>query len=174
MKTTYVVGNAMVLAAALAYSPVNADVIQSGATRSTSQAPVKKKTNYTSAAMAGTGVTLAYKISGALRVGSPITLNVELSSTADAEVKMTADQGLSMNPATPVLRVPAGQTVVQTLNVTPQADGLLYVNVFSTANGRFATKSIPINVGNVAKLQKSSDTEQITPSGERIKAITLP
>jgi hypothetical protein len=174
MKTTYVVGNAMVLAAVLAYSPVQADVMQSGAARTTTQAPLKKKTNYTNAAMAGTGVTLAYKISGALKVGSPVTLNVELSSTTDAEVKMTADRGLSMNPATPVLRVQAGQTLVQTLSVTPQADGLLYVNVFSTANGRFATKSIPINVGSIVKQQKSSDTTQTTPSGERIKAITLP
>jgi hypothetical protein len=174
MKTTYVIGNAMVLAAALAYAPVQADVSHSGAAHTTTPTAAKKKTNYTSTAMSGTGVTLAYKISGSLKVGSPITLNVELSSTAAAEVKMTADQGLSMNPATPVLRVPAGQTVVQTLSVTPQADGLLYVNVFSTANGRFATKSIPFNVGNLAKQQKASDTTQITPTGERIKAITLP
>ena len=148
--------------------------MQSGAARTATQTPVKKKTSYTSAAMGGTGVTLAYKISGTPKVGSPVTVNIELSSTTDAEVKMTADQGLSMNPATPVLRVPAGQTVVQTLNVTPQADGLLYVNVFSSANGRFATKSIPINVGTIAKQQKSSDNTQTTPSGERIKAITLP
>lgn len=174
MKTTYVIGIAMVLAATLACSLAQADVMQSGAARTATQTSVKKKTDYTSAAMAGTGVTLAYKISGALKVGSPVTLNVELSSTADAEVKMIADQGLSMNPATPVLRMPAGQTIVQTLSVTPQADGLLYVNVFSTANGRFATKSIPINVGTTAKQQKSSDTTQTTPSGERIKAITLP
>lgn len=174
MKTTYVIGSAMVLAATLACLPVQADVMQSGAARTATQTPVKKKTSYTSAAMGGTGVTLAYKISGTPKVGSPVTVNIELSSTTDAEVKMTADQGLSMNPATPVLRVPAGQTVVQTLNVTPQADGLLYVNVFSSANGRFATKSIPINVGTIAKQQKSSDNTQTTPSGERIKAITLP
>lgn len=174
METTYVIGSAMVLAATLAYSPAQADVMQSGAARTATQTPVKKKTSYTSAAMAGTGVSLAYKISGALKVGSSVTVNIELSSTTDAEVKITADQGLSMNPATPVLRVPAGQTVVQTVNVTPQADGLLYVNVFSSANGRFATKSIPINVGTIAKQQKSSDNTQTTPSGERIKAITLP
>jgi hypothetical protein len=174
MKTTYVIGKAMVLAATLVYLPVQADVAHSGAARSTAPHTAKKKTGFTSAAMSGTGVTLAYKITGALKIGSPVTINIELSSTTDAEVKMTADQGLSMNPATPVLSVAAGQTTAQTLSVTPQSDGLLYVNVFSTANGRFSTKSIPLNVGNTANPQKSTGTMQTTPAGERIKAITLP
>ncbi len=174
MKTTYVIGNAMVLALALTTLPAQADVSHSNAASTANPTAAKKKTDYTSSAMSGTGVTLAYKISGSLKVGSPVTVNVQLSSTTDAEVKMTADQGLSMNPATPVLRVPAGQTIVQTLSVTPQADGLLYVNVFSTANGRFATKSIPLTIGNIANQQKSSGATQITPGGERIKAITLP
>lgn len=173
MKTTYAIASALVWAAVAAL-PAQADVAKTSTAKATPQAATKKKADTTSAAMAGTGVTLAYVVNSTPAVGKPVTIDLELSATADADITMTADKGLAMNPASPALRVAAGQKVQQTITVTPQADGLMYVNVFSNGSGRFATKSIPLQVGDRTAQQKALSTVQTTPSGERIQTIRVP
>jgi hypothetical protein len=172
MKTTYAIASALVWAA-VATLPAQADVAKTNTTKA-SPVAASKKTDSVSASMAGTGVTLAYVVKGNAAVGTPLTIDLELTTTADADITMTADKGLSMNPASPALRVAAGQKVLQTLTVTPQADGLMYVNVFSNGSGRFATKSIPLQVGDRTAQQKALSTVQTTPSGERIQTIRVP
>lgn len=122
----------------------------------------------------GAGVVMSYKIEGTPVVGKPLTVSVSMSSTANAETTLTADNGLTLQDPAQVLRSVAGQKSQHVITLTPQAEGRFYVNLFSTAEGRSSASSFAVQVGNSQASLKSTVPVQVGPNGERVKVMPVP
>jgi len=68
--------------------------------------------------------------------------------------------------------LPRDRETTLELRVTPQADGVHYLDVFTTQNGRSSAQSVALKVGNAVAAMKRNGAAQTTPSGEKI--ISLP
>lgn len=169
----------MVLLAAAVVAPACADGARPGhareavtVTASAATKPVApRKTN-------GSGIEVQFRIDGTPRLGEalPITLSfVGITDPAGATVRFTADAGLSL-PAAYLSRLPLsrGQTApTLTVPVTPMAEGLAYLNVFTTQGGKTSANSVPVQVGK-ATASKPGGELKSTPSGDRILIVPVP
>jgi hypothetical protein len=171
MKTsTMVLGFLMVSFAVAAYA------CPPGHKHTSSKSAKATTSGYTTLAAkdGGAGVVMSYKIEGTPAVGKPLTVYVDMSSSANAETTLTADNGLVLQDPAQVLRSVAGQKSQHVITVTPQAEGRFYVNLFSTAEGRTSASSFAVQVGNSQTSLKSSVPVQVGPNGERVKVMPVP
>jgi hypothetical protein len=120
----------------------------------------------------GNGVALSYRIEGAAKVGSPLTIVIEMNSPRAAQVTLRAPEELQLSAPDQVLRSQAGQRAQHTITVVPQAEGRFYLNLFSVANNRAGASAIAVQVGSAKATQPApSGKVQVTPSGERIISV---
>jgi hypothetical protein len=119
----------------------------------------------------GNGVALSYRIEGAAKVGSPLTVVIEMNSPRAAQVTLRAPEELKLMTPGQVLQSQAGQRVQHTVTLVPQAEGRFYLNLFSVANNRAGASAIAVQVGAKATLPAPAGKVQVTPSGERIISV---
>jgi hypothetical protein len=120
----------------------------------------------------GNGVALSYRIEGVAKVGSPLTIVIEMSGPHAAQVTLRAPEELKLSAPGQVLQSQAGQRVQHTVTVVPQAEGRFYLNLFSVANNRAGASAIAVQVGSAKAMQPApSGKVQVTPSGERIISV---
>lgn len=128
----------------------------------------------------GSGVELSYTVPATLTAGQAAEVQLRFNDVKkdDASVKITAPAGVALASTTSNaalnadMVLPRGQTTVVTLQVTPSADGLQYLNVFTTQSGRSSAQSIPLQVGSSANKLEASGKPETTPAGEKV--ISLP
>lgn len=126
----------------------------------------------------GSGIELRYAVPSTLRPGEVAVVRLQLSGARsdDAKVEVRSDNPavqlrLAGQPITGAIALDRAGT--RTLDVEVSApDGLQYLNVFTTQEGRFSAHSIPLPVGTGAVQQKSNGIPATTPDGEKI--ISLP
>jgi hypothetical protein len=120
----------------------------------------------------GSGVTVAYRIEGTPAVGSPVTIRLQVSSSADAQLVFRSNEGLSL--ITPdLIETPAGANTEYTVSVVPAAEGRFYLNVFSIANGRPSASAIAVQVGNKTVQLKPAGKVMESSSGERVISVPV-
>ena len=125
----------------------------------------------------GSGVRLAYSVPS-MQPGRTSTVQLQFSGVqgADARVEWRAPEGASVTSAvagsSTGVALPRGQVTTLTLDVTPTADGMAYLDVFTTQNGRGSAQSVPLKVGSGKVFLKREGTLQTMPSGEAV--ISLP
>jgi hypothetical protein len=119
----------------------------------------------------GSGVALAYRIDGTPVVGSPLTIRIEIKSSADAQVTLKAEDGLLLSAPDHALGSQAGLRTEHAVTVVPQAEGRFYLNVFSSANGRSSASAIAVQVGKNVPQLKPAGQVQVTSTGERIISV---
>ena len=104
----------------------------------------------------GSGVAFQYKLLGKPTVGQALRISVlydGVTSTAGAKATLRADSGLTMDGSVQEKSLVRGvgkqaqQSNAQEISVTPTAEGLFYVNVFTEQAGRSAAAAIPVRVG---------------------------
>lgn len=142
------------------------------------EAKTKPKTTWVTAARKhnGSGVTVSYNVPKVLSAGQTATVQIRLSNVTknDASVKVTPPASVTMTGDASVLTgkaLPLGSTTL-TLQVTPSADGLEYLNVFTTQGGRTTAQSIPLQVGSAKAEVKNKNKVETTPEGEKV--ISMP
>jgi hypothetical protein len=150
------------LVALLAVFSVHADVSKLPKHHKTNAAVAKKKSTTVIQQAVGSGVTMSFTMSGKPQIGVPLTIVLDMVGTNDAKAVLTAGQGLSLNPASQEVVLPAGQSTQHTITVVPQIEGLLYVNAFFRSNGRASSTAIPVQVGNAEAQQKARSNAQAT------------
>jgi hypothetical protein len=120
----------------------------------------------------GSGVSVAYRIEGTPVVGNPVTIRLQVSSSADAQLAFRSNEGLSL--ITPdLIEAPAGANSEYTVTVVPAAEGRFYLNVFSIANGRPSASAIAVQVGNKAVQFKPAGKVMESSSGERVISVPV-
>lgn len=119
----------------------------------------------------GSGIDVSYRLEGEPAVGRATRIVIVLSGVTDAaqaSVRFAADPDLTLEgaggAATPL---PAGRTTTLTLSVVPQADGLRYLNVFTTQHGVTGSASIPVQAGDAAAARPAGKLGS-TPKGDKI------
>ena len=133
--------------------------------------PMRTKAN-------GSGIKLRYAVPASLQPGQPAVVRVELSNVrgADARLAWRAPEGASVSVrgggTVGSMALPVGQTTVVEFDVTPAADGMAYLDVFTSQGGRSTAQSLPLKVGSGQVLLKREGTVQTMPSGEKV--ISLP
>lgn len=171
----------LVLLAAAVAMPACADGAGAGHTRqagSTPTAPIAPLKAVAPRKANGSGIEVQFRIDGTPRLGEalPITLSfVGITEPSGATVRFTADAGLSL-PSAYLSKLPlaAGQPVpTMTVPVTPTADGLAYLNVFTAQGGATSANSVPVQVGRPAA-SKSSGELKSTPTGDKILIVPVP
>ncbi len=173
-KLTCVIG--LLAASALVATPALATVLQLDASGRTVKGAGKAGKNgfiTMNTQKSGSGVSLAYRIDGTPSLGSPLTILIQMSSTADAQLVLRAPQGLRLLQADQLLQSYAGQVAEHSVTVVPDVQGRHYISVFSFAHGRPSATSIPVQVGRGTVELKSGGTVKVTPSGERIISVPL-
>lgn len=128
----------------------------------------------------GAPVAMEFKTDSEPTLGAAIavTLGVTSASSADSlQISLTADDGLEISPDDAAVRftgVEPGIVQTHTVNVTPQRNGRLFINVFVTLDqsGQQAVRTfaIPLQVGPEAAPQEAPDVQG--EDAERI--ISLP
>jgi hypothetical protein len=119
----------------------------------------------------GSGVAMAYRIEGTPTVGSPLTIRITMASSADSQVTLRAEEGLTLSNPNQVLTALAGVPAEHTVIVVPLAEGRFYLNLFSLAAGRGSASSVAVQVGKGAAQLKPEGTVQVLPSGERVISV---
>ena len=122
----------------------------------------------------GSGVDVQYTVDGSPQVGRNTTVTIRFDGVVDpagAGVRLSADPGLTLSGSAD-LRLPAGEATTITVQVAPGAEGISYLNVFTTQNGLTSATSIPVRVGKVAPTMRSSGDLKKTPAGEPV--ISMP
>lgn len=126
----------------------------------------------------GSGVRLAYAVPAGLQPGQTGTVELRFSGVTadDARVEWRAPAGASVVSAqagsATSMALPPGQVTTISLDVTVAADGMAYLDVFTTQAGRGSAQSVPIKVGSGAVLLKREGAMQTGPAGEKV--ISLP
>ena len=121
----------------------------------------------------GSRVILQYKVGTAANAGLPITVNLTFSAVTDAaaSVRFTSDAGLRLLASDASVRLPLGSSELD-IRAVPDANGLFYLNVFTSQNGATSAVSIPVSVGNgKPKLDAMGETK---PSADGEKVISMP
>lgn len=119
----------------------------------------------------GSGVEMSYRIEGTPARGSPVIVHLTTSSRTDAQITLRSDEGLVVTNAGSVLLSAAGQVMQHRVEVTPRAEGRLYLYVESSANGRGSSNAIAVQVGKSEVLRKPSGSVQSMPGGERVISV---
>lgn len=124
------------------------------------------------------GIRLRYLVSPALQPGQLGIVKLQLSGVTgdDARVEWRAPAGSSWRGPEGVngtsMALPPGQVTTLVLEITPAADGMAYLDVFTSQGGRATAQSVPLKVGSGAPQLKREGTAQTTPGGEKV--ISLP
>jgi hypothetical protein len=128
------------------------------------------------------GISLRYKVSGQAVSGKPLSVELEFSgvSADDAQIQIRLDPALvpsatvGLQKSGDAFRLPLskGQVSAQGLTITPQADGMHYIQMQMTQSGRTSAASIAIRVGETPVATPTLGEVQTTPSGEKI--IVMP
>lgn len=124
----------------------------------------------------GSGIRVSYN-APAMQPGQTATVQLQFSGVTgdDASVVWRAPEGGSVSAAAPggasSMALPRGQVSTLTLQVTPGADGLAYLDVFTVQQGRGSALSVPLKVGSGAARLKREGTTMKTPSGEVVTAL---
>lgn len=127
----------------------------------------------------GSGIDVQFRIDGAARLGEPLPISLSFEGITDpsgARVRFTVDAGLTLPPAyTGEFALTGGASSAPTLTVPviPAADGLAYLNVFTTQHGVTSVSSVAVQVGKAAALKLRGDIKT-TPSGDRILTVPVP
>ncbi|WP_076997902.1 hypothetical protein [Variovorax sp. KK3] len=123
----------------------------------------------------GSGIAVQYRIDGEPQAGVavPVVLRFEgITAPAGGSVRFTGDGGLTIAGSSGSQALPAGQVTTITLQVATDADGIGYLNVFTTQNGATSATSITVQTSKApSALPKASGLKQ-TPEGDKI--ITMP
>lgn len=126
----------------------------------------------------GSGIVLRYDVPARLSVGqaAPVRLRFSRVSADDARVELKVPDGVSVTladgSAATSVALPRDRETTLELRVTPKNDGVHYLDVFTTQNGRSSAQSVALRVGSAAAAMKRNGAAQTTPSGERV--ISLP
>lgn len=120
----------------------------------------------------GSGVVLRYGVPSSIKVGEASTVRLELSNitSADGAQVEVRQAGGGTQLASYSLR--QGEVRNVDLAVPAQTDGMHYLDVFSTQDGRTSVQSVPLRVGSGKVALKTEGELQTTPSGEKI--IVMP
>jgi hypothetical protein len=121
----------------------------------------------------GSGIAVRYRVDGAVVAHQPIMITLIFDGVKNdaATVHFTADTELQFGDLSALVTLPQGSSQID-LRVTPQSDGLFYVNVFTSQAGATSVISVPVLSGSVdPKLRKLGESKPAA-GGERI--ISLP
>lgn len=125
----------------------------------------------------GSGVELRYRVLDTPEVGQPARVEVALARVTDpagASVKFSADSSLRLAGGAAPTRLPADETTTLTVTVVPQAEGLAYLNVFTTQRGLTSSTSIPIQTGAAKPASKKPGAGSLQETPEGAKILVLP
>lgn len=132
----------------------------------------------------GTGVVLRYGVPATVQPGQTGNVTLLLSNITapeGAQVRVVAESpslrvvpagGTAMRQLEQATTLSAGEAHQMDLQVSADTDGMYFVNVFVSQQGRSSAYSIPVKVGRGTLKLKQEGTAQTTPSGEKI--ISLP
>ncbi len=126
----------------------------------------------------GSGIRLEYSVPTTFSPGRTGTVQLRFSGVTadDARVEWRAPAGGSVSSAAlgaaTSLALPRGEVTTVLLDVTPAADGMAYLDVFTSQGGRTSAQSVPLKVGSGAVSLKRDGTMQTMPLGEKV--ISLP
>ena len=87
---------------------------------------------------------------------------------SDPAVKVVVEGGTVTGPIT----MARGDFRELEVQVSASVNGLYYLSVFTTQDGRFTASSIPLKIGTGESRQKAQGSVQTTPSGEKVKRRT--
>ena len=133
----------------------------------------------------GSPYSMSYKIIGTPIVGSPLIINLRITSALsaravtisyrinDASAMMLAES----QPASVLLEPAANEdSFTQQVTVIPQRDGRLYLNVsasFETENGTMSTvMAVPIQVGTGGRELLEHGVVELDEDGEAVRVLT--
>jgi hypothetical protein len=123
----------------------------------------------------GSGVRVQYQLDSTPQVGKPLVITLQFNKVVDAKgakSELSADSALLMQNNVKSIGLIAKQTTAHQLIVTPQAEGLFYVNVFTEQDGRKSAAAIPVQVGAGTPIMKTIGTLKTDSNGEKV--ISMP
>lgn len=124
----------------------------------------------------GSGVRVAFRVPANLQPGQAATVDLQFTGVTsdDARAEWRAADGAATVASTggSSAALQRGQVTTVSVSVTPAADGMAYLDVFTSQGGRTTAQSVPLKVGSGRVLLKPSGTAETTPSGEKV--ISLP
>lgn len=125
----------------------------------------------------GSGIEVQFRLAGTARPGEALSVTlgfVGVVPQSGASVRFEADAGLTLpdtyRTAVAIPDDASASPVV--VNVTPTADGLAYLHVFTTQHGVTSVSSIPLQTGAPA-LAKSRNDLQSTPDGDLLRTMPV-
>ncbi len=123
----------------------------------------------------GSGVRVRYRADGLAAVGRPfaVTLYFDAVTDPDATLRLSTDAGLQMSMPASELPLPLNASELA-LTVTPSADGLAYLNVFTTQMGAGGVTSIPVQTGSAAPVLPARGQLKSGPDGEPVITFKVP
>lgn len=133
----------------------------------------------------GAPFSLSYKVIGTPIVGSPVTVNLRVTSTLGSQpmrvnYRINDAAAMMFHEAQPlsIETAPAADDnfVLQQVTVIPQREGRMYLNVgasVETEEGSMSTTmAIPIQVGTGGRILEENGEVQVDEEGEAIRVLT--
>jgi hypothetical protein len=133
----------------------------------------------------GSPFSISYRIIGAPIVGSPLTIDLRVTSSLDARsvtinyrINDASAMMLAESQPASVIMEPAAneESFTQQVTIIPQRDGRLYLNVsasFETENGTMSTvMAIPIQVGTGTRELQEHGVVELDEDGEAVRVLT--
>jgi len=123
----------------------------------------------------GSGVVVSYRIDTNVIANQPTVVSLIFNSPKDiGTVTFSSDAGLQLSGISSVpIALPKGGSQLL-LKATANMDGILYINVFTTAAGATSVISIPVKIGNTTPKIFTMGKARLMPNGDRIIAMPVP
>ena len=148
-------------------------------------APAEAPTYDGTIATPGAPYSLSYTLLGPPIVGSPVTVNLRVTSTRGSQplrvnYRINDAAAMMFHEAQPlsIEMAPAAEEnfVLQQVTVIPQREGRMYLNVgasVDTEEGSMSTTmAIPIQVGTGGRILEENGEVQVDEEGEAIRVLT--
>jgi hypothetical protein len=119
----------------------------------------------------GAGVEVQYRVDGTPEVGRPVSVLLRFDGITDpagAVVRLSAQGALSLVGGEDSRSLPPAQKTTWTVQVVPAAQGLGYLNVFTTQGGATSATSVPVPVGKQSAALPASENLKRSADGEKI------
>jgi hypothetical protein len=122
----------------------------------------------------GSGMQVAYRLESKPMKGQALTISLRFDHVNHPDggsVDFSTDKELEIR--SPAIRqvISAKRTALHQLVVTPQAEGLFYVNVFTEQAGRKSAAAIPVRVGQSSVVLNTLGPISADHRGEKVIAI---
>jgi hypothetical protein len=121
----------------------------------------------------GSGVVVQHSVPDKIAAGQTVALRLQFSGVTAPDGATVEVRDPSLRETLVSLRLAQGERRTLEVPVVSRTDGMQFIDVATTQDGRTTVQSVPMRVGSGALMLKPEGSRQLTTTGEAVISLPL-